>query len=43
MGGLISPPIGLDIDPDTSIEAAADVVAAMVTAAFGKGWLCCPS
>jgi hypothetical protein len=33
----------LDIDPESSIEAAAEVVEAIAVAACGSGWLCVPS
>lgn len=36
--GFISPSV-LDIDPDNSILAAAEVVDAMAIAAGGSGWL----
>lgn len=40
--GFTSPsPLG--IDPESSIDAAADVVDAIAMAAGGSGWLCCPS
>jgi len=40
--GFISPS-ELDIDPDSSIPTAADVVDAMAIAAGGSGWLWLPS
>ena len=36
--GFISP-AGLDIDPDSSIDTAAEVVDAIAMAAGGSGWL----
>ena len=36
-------PSALDIGPESNIDAAADVVDAIVMAAGGRGWLCCPS
>ena len=42
---LMSPaaPSALGMDPDRSIDAAADVVDAIAIAAGGSGWLCVPS
>ena len=40
--GFITPS-ALDIDPESSILAAADVVDAMAIAAGGRGWLWLPS
>lgn len=39
----LSRPSALGIDPERSIEAAADVVDAIALAVGGSGWLCCPS
>lgn len=39
----VTSPSALGIDPESSIDAAADVVDAMATAAGGSGWLCWPS
>lgn len=36
-------PSGLDMEPERSIEAAAEVVDAMAMAAGGNGWLWVPS
>lgn len=36
-------PSALDMEPDSSILAAAEVVDAMAMAAGGRGWLCVPS
>lgn len=40
--GFITPS-ALDIEPDSNIFAAADVVEAIATAAGGSGWLWVPS
>lgn len=40
--GLTSPS-ALCIDPESSIDAAADVVDTIAIAAGGRGWLCWPS
>lgn len=40
---FMRPPSVLDMDPESSMEAAAAVVEAMATAAGGKGWLWLPS
>lgn len=40
--GLTNPSV-LDIDPESSMLAAADVVDAMAIAAGGRGWLWFPS
>ena len=42
MFGFIKPS-ELDIEPESSMLAAADVVDAIANAADGKGWLCVPS
>jgi len=42
MVGLIRPS-ELGIDPERSIDAAAEVVEAIAWAVGGSGWLCCPS
>jgi len=36
-------PSALDIDPDSNMLAAAEVVDAIAIAAGGSGWLCVPS
>lgn len=36
-------PSVLDMDPERSIDAAAEVVDAIAMAAGGRGWLCVPS
>lgn len=36
-------PSALDIEPDSNILAAAEVVDAIAIAAGGSGWLCVPS
>ena len=36
-------PSPLDMDPESSILAAAEVVDAIAIAAGGSGWLCAPS
>ena len=41
--GFINTPSALDIEPDSNIFAAADVVDAIAIAAGGRGWLCVPS
>lgn len=39
---FINPSV-LDIEPERSIDAAAEVVDAIAAAAGGSGWLCVPS
>jgi hypothetical protein len=40
---VIGVPSALGMDPESSMEAAAEVVEAMAMAAGGRGWLCVPS
>lgn len=40
---FINPSVVLVIEPERSMDAAAEVVDAMAVAAGGSGWLCVPS
>lgn len=41
---LLKPAVpGLDDEPDSNMEAAAEVVEAIAVAEIGSGWLCVPS